>query len=133
MMRRKTSLSLLSNKRILMDQLKRTEILLRKKTRMMIRVDMAQMKAKRKKKQPMINNLKKRNYLAKVPLSDDQLLEELERIKLEKENSLEAISQLDQMISIIHPLKRKSLKSQPKLKNLKPKVLDLLSQHSEEE
>jgi len=53
------------------------------------------MKAKRKKKQPMINNLKKRNYLAKVPLSDDQLLEELERIKLEKENSLEAISQLD--------------------------------------
>jgi len=41
MMRRKTSLSLLSNKRILMDQLKRTEILLRKKTRMMIRVDMA--------------------------------------------------------------------------------------------
>lgn len=52
------------------------------------------MKAKRKKK-PKINNLKKRNYLAKVPLSDDQLLEELERTKPEKVNSLEEISQLD--------------------------------------
>jgi len=52
------------------------------------------MKAKRKKK-PKINNLKKRNYLVKVPLSDDQLLEELERTKPEKVNSLEEISQLD--------------------------------------
>lgn len=132
MMRRKTSLSLLLNKRILMDQLKKTKILLRKKTRMMIKLDMAQMKAKRKKK-PKINNLKKRNYLVKVPLSDDQLLEELERTKPEKVNSLEEISQLDQMISIILKLKRKNLKNKPKPKKLKLKVLDQLSLHSEEE
>lgn len=132
MMRRKTSLSLLLNKRILMDQLKKTKILLRKKTRMMIKLDMAQMKAKRKKK-PKINNLKKRNYLVKVPLSDDQLLEELERTKPEKVNSLEEISQLDQMISIILKLKRKNLKNKPKPKKLKQKALDQLSLHSEEE
>lgn len=55
----------------------------RKKTKLMIKSDMAWMKAKRKKRLKTINNQPKKQHLAMEHHLEDQLLEEEKRLEVE--------------------------------------------------